>query len=92
MQKQIVLNAERSSFVQKQTLLETQRKVIETQYALLNSYVDNPEKDTTTLEQLLSDTRTVLADVQKMAEQGDKQRYFKEVNNYVKNRFAICYS
>ncbi|MHC5595227.1 MAG: hypothetical protein ACYTXC_04555 [Nostoc sp.] len=62
-QKQIVLSAEQSTFTQKQTLLQTQKKVIETQYELLDAYLENPDKDTSNLEKLLTDTRTTLAEL-----------------------------
>ncbi|MCC5633349.1 hypothetical protein LC613_38415 [Nostoc sphaeroides CHAB 2801] len=70
-QKQIVLSAEQSTFTQKQTLLQTQKKVIETQYELLDAYLENPDKDTSNLEKLLTDTRVTLAEVQKLAEQAE---------------------
>ncbi|MCC5617868.1 hypothetical protein LC605_22845 [Nostoc sp. CHAB 5836] len=70
-QKQIVLSAEQSTFIQKQTLLQTQKKVIETQYELLDAYLENPDKDTSNLEKLLTDTRVTLAEVQKLAEQAE---------------------
>ncbi|MDD1413538.1 putative Ig domain-containing protein [Dolichospermum sp. ST_con] len=70
-QKQVVLIAQQSTFVQKQTLLNTQKQVIETQYQLLDAYLENPDKDTTSLEKLLTDTRATLAEVQKLAEQAE---------------------
>jgi Ca2+-binding RTX toxin-like protein len=70
-QKQIVLSAEQSTFTQKQTLLETQKKVIETQYELLDAYLENPDKDTSNLEKLLTDTRVTLAEIQKLAEKAE---------------------
>ncbi|MBO1058679.1 MAG: hypothetical protein HEQ27_20060, partial [Dolichospermum sp. JUN01] len=70
-QKQVVLIAQQSTFIQKQTLLNTQKQVIETQYQLLDAYLENPDKDTTSLEKLLTDTRATLAEVQKLAEQAE---------------------
>ena len=70
-QKQIVLTAEQSAFTQKQALLGTQKKVIQTQYDLLNAYLESPDKDTTNLEKLLADTITTLAEVKKIAKQAE---------------------
>jgi Lectin C-type domain/FG-GAP-like repeat/RTX calcium-binding nonapeptide repeat (4 copies) len=70
-QKQTVLTSQQSTFIQKQTLLETQKKVIQTQYQLLDAYLDSPDNDTSNLENLLTDTRATLAEVQKLAEQAE---------------------
>ncbi|MFM7363647.1 MAG: FG-GAP-like repeat-containing protein, partial [Cuspidothrix sp.] len=70
-QKQVVLIAQQTTFVQKQTLLNTQKQVIDTQYQLLDAYLENPDKDTSSLEKLLTDTRATLAEVQKLAEQAE---------------------
>ena len=70
-QKQIVLSAQQATFLQKQTLLNTQKKVIETQYQLLDAYLESPDNDTSNLEKLLTDTQKTLAEVQKLAEQAE---------------------
>ncbi|MCA2701175.1 MAG: VCBS repeat-containing protein, partial [Microcystis sp. M179S2] len=70
-QKQIVLSAQQATFLQKTTLLNTQKKVIETQYQLLDAYLENPDNDTSNLEKLLTDTQKTLAEVQKLAEQAE---------------------
>ncbi|MDJ0504089.1 MAG: hypothetical protein PX635_02435, partial [Nostocales cyanobacterium LE14-WE12] len=59
-QKQIVLSAQQATFLQKQTLLNTQKKVIETQYQLLDAYLESPDNDTSNLEKLLTDTQKTL--------------------------------
>ena len=70
-QKQVVLTSQQSTFIQKQTLLNTQKQVLETQYQLLDAYLESPDKDTTSLEKLLTDTRATLSQVQKLAEQAE---------------------
>ncbi|WP_409886769.1 bluetail domain-containing putative surface protein [Microcystis sp.] len=70
-QKQIVLSAQQATFLQKTTLLNTQKKVIETQYQLLDAYLESPDNDTSNLEKLLTDTQKTLAEVQKLAEQAE---------------------
>ena len=70
-QKEAVLIAQQTSFVQKQTLLSTQKQLIETQYQLLDIYIASPDKDTSSLEKLLTDTRASLADAQKLAQQAE---------------------
>ena len=70
-QKRTVLTSQQSTFIQKQTLLETQKKVIQTQYQLLDAYLDSPDNDTSSLEKLLTDTRATLLEVQKLAEQAE---------------------
>ena len=70
-QKQTVLTAQQATLTQKQTLLSTQEQVLLTQYQLLDATLASPDKDTSTLEQQLTDTRKTLAEVQKLAEQAE---------------------
>jgi hypothetical protein len=70
-QKQTVLTAQQATLTQKQTLLSTQEQVLLTEYQLLDATLASPDKDTSTLEQQLTDTRKTLAEVQKLAEQAE---------------------
>ncbi|MCZ8226185.1 MAG: FG-GAP-like repeat-containing protein, partial [Microcystis sp. LE19-84.1B] len=70
-QKQTVLTAQQATLTQKQTLLSTQEQVLLTEYQLLDVTLASPDKDTSTLEQQLIDTRKTLAEVQKLAEQAE---------------------
>ncbi len=70
-QKQTVLTAQQATLTQKQTLLSTQEQVLLTEYQLLDVTLASPDKDTSTLEQQLTDTRKTLAEVQKLAEQAE---------------------
>ncbi|MCA2719875.1 MAG: hypothetical protein IM485_19735, partial [Microcystis sp. M169S2] len=70
-QKQTVLTSQQATLTQKQTLLSTQEQVLLTEYQLLDATLASPDKDTSTLEQQLTDTRKTLAEVQKLAEQAE---------------------
>jgi len=70
-QKQTVLTSQQASLIQKQTLLSTQEQVLLTEYQLLDATLASPDKDTSTLEKQLIDTRKTLAEVQKLAEQAE---------------------
>ena len=70
-QKQTVLTAQQATLTQKQTLLSAQEQVLLTEYQLLDATLASPDKDTSTLEQQLADTRKTLAEVQKLAEQAE---------------------
>ncbi|MCA2660465.1 MAG: VCBS repeat-containing protein, partial [Microcystis sp. M049S2] len=70
-QKQTVLTSQQATLTQKQTLLSTQEQVLVTEYQLLDATLASPDKDTSTLEQQLTDTRKTLAEVQKLAEQAE---------------------
>ncbi|MDB9414783.1 hypothetical protein PN446_19935, partial [Microcystis aeruginosa CS-567/02] len=70
-QKQTVLTSQQATLTQKQTLLSTQEQVLLTEYQLLDATLASPDKDTSTLEKQLIDTRKTLAEVQKLAEQAE---------------------
>jgi chromosome segregation ATPase len=69
--KAAVLTAEQTALTQKRTLLAAQNEVILAEQRLLDAYINDPDADTSNLEQQLLDSRAALADAQRLAEQAE---------------------
>jgi hypothetical protein len=70
--KATILTAEQTSLTQKRTLLTAQNEVILAEQRLLDAYIQDPDADNSNLQQQLLDTRTALAEAQRLAEQAEK--------------------
>ncbi|WP_199249736.1 S8 family serine peptidase [[Phormidium] sp. ETS-05] len=69
--KAAVLTAQQTALTQKRTLLTAQNEVILAEQRLLDAYINDPDADTSNLEQQLLDARAALAEAQRLAEQAE---------------------
>ncbi len=69
--KAAVLTSQQTALTQKRTLLTAQNEVILAEQRLLDAYINDPDADTSNLEQQLLDARAALAEAQRLAEQAE---------------------
>lgn len=69
--KATILTAQQTTLTQKRTLLTAQNEVILAEQRLLDAYLKDPDADHSNLQQQLQDTRTALAEAQRLAEQAE---------------------
>lgn len=69
--KATILTAQQTTLTQKRTLLTAQNEVILAEQRLLDAYLKDPDADNSNLQQQLQDTRTALAEAQRLAEQAE---------------------
>lgn len=67
--KATILTAQQTALTQKRTLLTAQNEVIVAEQRLIEAYINDPSGDYSDLLQQLQDTRAILAEAQRLAEQ-----------------------
>ena len=70
--KQTILTAQKAALIQKISLLDTQKNLVETQHQLLLATIQSPDDDYSNLQDQLTDTQKTLIEVQKLAKQAEE--------------------